>query len=81
MKRRSINEKPIFFDEPYMNLWILLDQTRDVISRARELELNTFHLTRVHATVLHILIREKKGMTISEIARLQMKSPAQSMAP
>lgn len=56
-----------------MNLWILIDQTRDVIAKARELELNHFKLTRVQASILYILIREGRGLTISEIANWNLK--------
>lgn len=75
MKNRLINAetKPLVFKEQYMNLWVVLDQTRDVISRARELELNTYRLTRAHATLLHLLIRAKRGMTISEIANWNLR--------
>jgi DNA-binding MarR family transcriptional regulator len=60
-------------DDPNMNLWILLDQARDVIAKCREMELNHFQLTRVQASVLYILIRENRGMSISEISNWNLR--------
>jgi len=62
------SKKVSLFDDPYMDLWVLLDQTRDVVARARELELNHFKLTRAQASVLFILMRENRGLTIAEIS-------------
>jgi DNA-binding MarR family transcriptional regulator len=61
------------FDDPNMNLWILLDQTRDVVAKCREVELNQFQLTRVQAAVLYILIKENRGMTIAEISNWNLR--------
>jgi DNA-binding MarR family transcriptional regulator len=61
------------FDDSNMNLWILLDQARDVIAKCREMELNHFQLTRVQASVLYILISEGRGMSISEISNWNLK--------
>jgi DNA-binding MarR family transcriptional regulator len=61
------------FDDSNMNLWILLDQARDVIAKCREMELNHFQLTRVQASVLYILISEGRGMNISEISNWNLK--------
>lgn len=62
-------------DDPDLNLWVLLDQTRDVISRARELELDHYKLSRVQAALLFILLREGRGLTIAEISNLNVREP------
>jgi DNA-binding MarR family transcriptional regulator len=62
-------------DDPNLNLWVLLDQTRDVISKARELELVHYKLSRVQAAVLHILLVENRGMTIGEISNWNVREP------
>ena len=65
------------FDIPSLNmsLWVLLDQTRDLVAKARELELHHFKLTRAQAAILYILIFENKGLTISEISNWNMREP------
>jgi DNA-binding MarR family transcriptional regulator len=62
-------------DDPNLNLWVLLDQTRDVISKARELELDHYKLSRVQVAVLFILLMENRGMTIGEICNLNVREP------
>jgi DNA-binding MarR family transcriptional regulator len=54
-------------------LWVLLDQTRFAISRARELELSLFGLTLTQATVLHTLQNRGGAATIIDIAKFTMK--------
>lgn len=65
------------FDIPSLNmsLWVLLDQTGDLVAKARELELRHFKLTRAQAAILYILIFEDKGLTISEISNWNMREP------
>lgn len=66
------NWTPVF-DDPIWPLWVIFDQTRDVMSKARELELNTYHLTRAQATLLFILLSANVGLTISEIANCYLR--------
>ena len=75
MKQNSSMNNPdlSIFDDPNMSLYILLDQARDAIAKCREMELNHFQLTRVQASVLYILIRENRGMSISEISNWNLK--------
>lgn len=62
-------------DDPDLNLWVLLDQTRDVMSKAREMELDQYKLSRVHTTVLYPLMSENRGMTIAEISNWSLREP------
>jgi DNA-binding MarR family transcriptional regulator len=54
-------------------LWVLLDQTRFAIFRAREMELAHFGLTLTQAVVLHTLQNRGGTATIIEIAKFTMK--------
>ncbi len=60
-------------DDPDLMLWVLLDQTRDVVSKARDLELDQYKLSRVHTTVLFPLLSEDKGLTIAEISNRSLR--------
>ena len=55
-------------DDPDLVLWVLLDQTRDVLSKARELELDQYKLSRVQAMVLFTLFNENRDLTIPEMS-------------
>src|SRR4030042_637858 len=68
-------EKVSPFDDPNLNLWVLLDQTRDVISKARELELAHYKLSRVQAATLFMLLVVNKELTISEISNWNVREP------
>ncbi len=69
--------KRSLYDIPSVNmgLWVLLDQTRDLVAKARELELRHYNLTRAQAAVLYILLFENKGLTIAEISNWNMREP------
>ena len=62
-------------EDPNLNLWVLLDQTRDVISKARELELAHYKLSRVQAATLFMLLVVNKELTISEISNWNIREP------
>jgi len=57
------------------DIWVLLDQTRDVISKARELELDQYKITRVQATVLFMLMNNNEGVTLTEISKWTLREP------
>ena len=61
--------------DPNYQLWVLLDQTRDVVAKATEFELKRYKLSRVQASVLYILLRENRGITIAEIANWNIREP------
>jgi len=71
------DQKKHLFDVPSINmsLWVLLDQTTDLVAKARELELQHFNLTRAQAAILYILLFENRGLTISEISNWNMREP------
>ncbi len=62
-------------DDPDLMLWVLLDQTRDVVSRARELELDQYKLSRVQSKVLFTLLSENRDLTISEVSNAIIREP------
>jgi DNA-binding MarR family transcriptional regulator len=53
----------------------LLDQTRDLVAKAREYELKRYKISRVQASVLYILSRENRGISIAEIANWNIREP------
>jgi DNA-binding MarR family transcriptional regulator len=55
------------------DLWVVLDQVGDLTSKAREMELNQFQLTKAQASILHRLIMEKQESTIPELAEQTAK--------
>ena len=61
--------------DPNFQLWVLLDQTRDLVAKSREYELKRYKLSRVQASVLYILLRENRGITIAEIANWNIREP------
>jgi DNA-binding MarR family transcriptional regulator len=64
-------------DDPNMTLWVLLDQSRDLVAKARDLELNHFDLTMAQAANLFILLNNNKGrgLTIKEISNWNGREP------
>lgn len=64
-------------DDPNMTLWVLFDQSRDLVAKARELELNHFDLTIAQAANLFILLNNNngRGLTINEISNWNGREP------
>jgi DNA-binding MarR family transcriptional regulator len=60
-------------DNSDYELWVILDQARDVMSKAREMELHEFKLSKAQAYVLHRLVNEETPLTVSEICRESAK--------
>jgi|WetSurMetagenome_2_1015567.scaffolds.fasta_scaffold519883_1 DNA-binding MarR family transcriptional regulator len=58
-----------FFSDPNFELWITFIQTGDVLTKAREMELNQFQLTKAQAEIIHRLLHKNTGLTISDISR------------
>jgi DNA-binding MarR family transcriptional regulator len=61
-------------DQDY-NLWILLTRARNLVFRARELELQRYGLTPEQAIILHILHKSPEKLTPAEVARLILRRP------
>jgi DNA-binding MarR family transcriptional regulator len=61
-------------DKDY-NLWILLTRARNLVFRARELELQRYGLTPEQAIILHIIYHSKDKLTPAEVARLIFRRP------
>jgi DNA-binding MarR family transcriptional regulator len=58
-----------YFNDSNFEIWIELIQTGDVLTKAREMELNQFQLTKAQAEIIHRLLHKNKGLTIAEISR------------
>jgi DNA-binding MarR family transcriptional regulator len=61
-------------DKDY-NLWILLTRARNLVFRARELELQRYGLTPEQAIILHIIHNAQDKLTPAEVARLIFRRP------
>lgn len=74
-KVKSKSEMPVMDDN--FGLWVLFDQTEEVISKARDLELDQFKLTQMQAKVLFMLTNQgdNGGMTLSEISKWLLREP------
>ncbi len=55
--------------------WVILDQARAAVARARELELAQYGLSVVHVTVLSYLYIKDRALTIEEISRWNLREP------
>lgn len=67
-------EVPITDDN--FDLWVLFDQTEEVISKARDLELDQYKLTLIQAKVLFMLTNQNNGgMTLAEISKWLLREP------
>jgi DNA-binding MarR family transcriptional regulator len=63
-----------------VNLFILLDQTRDLIAKARALELKHANLTPQQVRILYSLYKNRDGRTIDELAILTLKERSTTIA-
>ena len=57
------------------DLWVLLHQTRDALSRAREMELAQYKITKVQASVLFMLLTQNKKVALSDISKWILREP------
>jgi DNA-binding MarR family transcriptional regulator len=55
-------------DDPRITLYGLLDQTRETISKAVELELGQYQISTPQVKVMHMLAQGNGGMTLGELA-------------
>ena len=60
-------------NDPEINLYILLDQTRDLVTNAVELELKHLRMTQPQVKVLTMLSREDRPVTLDELANWTLK--------
>lgn len=60
-------------DDPEINLYILLDQTSNIVTNAVELELKHLRMTQPQVRVLTMLSREDKPVTLEELANWTLK--------
>jgi hypothetical protein len=55
-------------DDPRIILYGLLDQTREAVSKAVELELGQYQMSAPQVKIMHMLAQGNGGMTLSELA-------------
>ena len=60
-------------NDPEISLYVMFDQTRDLMSNAVELELKHLRITLAQVKVLTTLSREDKPITMDELAKLTAK--------
>ncbi len=72
MNRQTTNKMSQSAD---IDLWVLLDQTRDAIARAREMELSQYKITKVQASVLFMLLTQNKRIALSDISKWILREP------
>jgi DNA-binding MarR family transcriptional regulator len=59
--------------DPNINLYILLDQTRSLISNAVDIELRQFRVTQTQVMTMAILSREDRPITLDELANWSLR--------
>jgi len=64
LERRTMRKA----DDPRITLYGLLDQTRETIFKAVELELGQYQMTAPQVKIMHMLAQGNGGMTLSELA-------------
>jgi DNA-binding MarR family transcriptional regulator len=67
------NTRKLKKNDPEINLYILLDQTRDLVTNAVELELKHLRMTQPQVKVLTMLSREDRPVTLDELANWTLK--------
>ncbi len=60
-------------NDPDINLFILLHQTENIISNAIDIELKNFRVTQPQVTILTMLSREDRPVTLDELANWSLK--------
>ncbi len=60
-------------NDPDINLFILLHQTENIISNAIGIELKNFRVTQPQVTIMTMLSREDRPVTLDELANWSLK--------
>ena len=60
-------------DDPRIILYGLLDQTREAIFKAVELELGQYQMSAPQVKVMHLLAQGNGGITLSELANVTVR--------
>jgi DNA-binding MarR family transcriptional regulator len=79
-ERLNQQDNTQFHEDRDINLFILLDQTRDLVAKARELELKYANLTPQQIRILYCLYKNRDGHTIDELAILTLKERSTTIA-
>ena len=73
MKKNTRNNK-FKLDTHTRNLFVILDQTRDTLIRAVELELRQSEINFAQARILYSLTQEKNGMTQGDLSKWHLRN-------
>jgi len=73
MKKNTRNGK-FKLDTYTRNLFVILDQTRDTLIRAVELELRQSEINFAQARILHSLTQKKNGMTQGDLSEWHLRN-------
>lgn len=70
----NISDNATLFDH-YLDVWVLMDKTKYMISRARELELHQFGITPEQASVMRALQNNTDGLAIVDLPKIILREP------
>ena len=68
------SEEKIILKYPFSEIWITLDQTREVIAAARTIELAKLNLSLENSRILHKLAYDNGQTTVDEICKFTLRS-------
>ena len=63
------------YEDPIYKLWVLLHQTRDVLHKVREREVDKYGITAVQSAILFIISANKGSVTPSLISNWLLREP------
>jgi len=73
--KNGVNMNSLLSTDKDYNLWVLLRQTRDAMSKARESELEKYGISSIQAAVLFTIQAIGQDATPAEISRRLMREP------
>jgi DNA-binding MarR family transcriptional regulator len=74
MEKNTGNKKNFKLDTYTRNLFVLFDQTRDILIHAVELELKQSKINFAQTKVFYILTREKNGVTQADLSKWLLRN-------
>jgi DNA-binding MarR family transcriptional regulator len=75
MEKNTGNKKNFKLDTHTRNLFVLFDQTRDILINAIELELKQSKTNFAQTRIFYILTQEKKGVTQADLSKWLLRNP------
>jgi DNA-binding MarR family transcriptional regulator len=74
MGKNTLNKTAFKVDTATRNLFVLFDQTRDILIRAMELELKHSKTNYPQTRIFYILSQEKNGVTQTDLAKWTLRN-------